>query len=204
MASTKEESAQPEFAQGEPHPHREDGIHLILQDHRVAEQLFLRYKECKNRKEKLGVADEIVKEIYLHAAVEEEILYPIVRKLNMAVADRAIKETDEVKKLLAELYQILSHSRETVELEHMDRVVKEIEEDIKKHVAEEERDIIQPLMDDLLSSREQNAKLHELIVEAKKTMRPIPQPEKSMEGKGTPEVQQFIESITAAATAKKV
>src|SRR5438874_3052762 len=58
-----------------------DVIALIKADHATVQRLFRRYKGLSSGaiKSRRNVADRIIKELSVHAAVEEDVLYPVAR-----------------------------------------------------------------------------------------------------------------------------
>ncbi len=78
-----------------------DAIEMLMTDHREVEQLFHQYEAATNNP---GVAhhaaEDIIRKLSIHAAVEEQILYPaIARELigGDEMASHAIDEHQEVK-----------------------------------------------------------------------------------------------------------
>jgi hemerythrin superfamily protein len=84
-----------------------DAIELLVSDHRTVEQLFKQYNAATNdAKVAKHTADEIVKELSIHAVIEEQVLYPTARKVlpdGDELADHALQEHQEVKELLAQV-----------------------------------------------------------------------------------------------------
>ena len=71
-----------------------DALALLKKDHQTVEKLFSRF-EKKPSKE---IADRFVRELSVHAAIEEQLFYPAVRQLAEA------EEMDEaVEKVLEAL-----------------------------------------------------------------------------------------------------
>jgi len=60
-----------------------DAIKLIKQDHDTVEGLFKRFEQAGSKayKTKRQVADRVIKELSVHAAIEEQILYPKMRQI---------------------------------------------------------------------------------------------------------------------------
>ncbi len=59
-----------------------DVCQILHQDHQEVAELFFQYSELDEdaNDEKDALADQIIKELYAHAKVEEELVYPAVRK----------------------------------------------------------------------------------------------------------------------------
>jgi hypothetical protein len=82
-----------------------DAIQLIQREHRNIEQLFKSFERAEDDVEVRGrLAREIVRELSLHAAIEEQLLYPALRNagLRRDVLD-ALEEHHAAKVTLAEI-----------------------------------------------------------------------------------------------------
>ena len=85
-----------------------DAVDLLMRDHRLVEQLFLQLDAAlaagdhANQRE---LADRILTELSVHAAVEEEVLYPAARQLPdvAGMVDRSLAEHKTLETLLAGL-----------------------------------------------------------------------------------------------------
>src|SRR5215212_4806766 len=61
--------------------HHQDAISLLTDDHRTVEQLFADYERgLQGPEAKRQVVDQIIRELSVHAAIEEAYFYPEVRK----------------------------------------------------------------------------------------------------------------------------
>jgi len=83
---------------------RADALELIASDHRAVEQLF-RALEAADPQSDIAraTAERIIRELSVHATVEEEMFYPALRTLpgGDSLADHAVDEHQELKELLA-------------------------------------------------------------------------------------------------------
>lgn len=115
-----------------------DVIALIKADHATVNQLFRRYEglgagAVKSRRR---VAERVIKELSIHAAVEEQVLYPNVRVAipnGERLVKEAIDEHQSVKKALAALDKCPPDSEE------FDKLITDIRDDVRHHVKEEEQ-----------------------------------------------------------------
>lgn len=59
-----------------------DAITLLREDHRTVEQLFKRFEKAGDRaqKTKRELVDRMIRELAVHAAIEEQIFYPAARE----------------------------------------------------------------------------------------------------------------------------
>ncbi len=114
-----------------------DVIALIKADHVAVNQLFTRYRDLGPRalKSRRRIADRVIKELSIHAAVEEQILYPKVRTAvpnGERLAKEAIDEHQSVKNLLAELDKCAPES------DQFDALMTRVRDEVRHHVKEEE------------------------------------------------------------------
>jgi hemerythrin superfamily protein len=120
----------------------QDAVELIKSDHRKVEQLFREFEEAGDRayKTKQELVGQIVEELEVHAAIEEEIYYPAVeakaRKDGKELIAEAVEEHHVVKILLGELGSMSSGD------EAFDAKVTVLMENVRHHVEEEESELL--------------------------------------------------------------
>lgn len=121
-----------------------DVLKLLKSDHDKVEKLFKDYEETTDRaiKTRRRLVDDMIEELSVHAAVEEQVLYPVARELSDDAADQALESLEEhhvVKVLLAELEKI------GPENERFHPKVTVLMENVRHHVTEEEEELF-PMM----------------------------------------------------------
>jgi hemerythrin superfamily protein len=119
-----------------------DVIDLLTNDHAAVSALFGRFKRSSKPQTKQKLANEIIHELSVHAAVEENLVYPLMRvKLDNGSdkAHHAIEEHQEVKRLLADIEKLDPGDSE------FDTTMEQVTESVRHHVAEEERDLLPEL-----------------------------------------------------------
>lgn len=82
-----------------------DAIQLLTSDHRHVETLFMEAERTGGEGRRDAV-ESIIHDLSVHAAVEEQILYPTVRESidgGERLADRSLQEHAQVKDALAQL-----------------------------------------------------------------------------------------------------
>ncbi|MDQ3991951.1 MAG: hemerythrin domain-containing protein, partial [Actinomycetota bacterium] len=59
-----------------------DAITLLKDDHRTVEELFKKYESTGTRalKSRRRIVDRIIEELSKHAAIEEQVFYPLARE----------------------------------------------------------------------------------------------------------------------------
>jgi hemerythrin HHE cation binding domain-containing protein len=111
-----------------------DAIALLKADHRKVENLFAKFKSARGAEKKQRLASEICTELTIHTIIEEEIFYPACKgAVEEGMVEEAYVEHDGAKVLVAEL-EAGSPSEE-----FYDAKVTVLSEQIKHHVAEEEK-----------------------------------------------------------------
>jgi hemerythrin superfamily protein len=127
-----------------------DGITVILNDHRNVEDFFSKYEQSTDSAEKLRLVSKIIEELTVHAAIEEQVLYPLVSERledGDELRSHAVEEHDEAREVLAALEQL------PVTDGSFDDKVRELIDEVRHHVEEEEEDLL-PKLRDRLSGKE--------------------------------------------------
>ena len=111
-----------------------DAIALLKADHRKVEELFQQFDEARRSDSKARIVEQICTELKIHTMIEEEIFYPAVKpKIDAAIVEEGVIEHDSAKVLINDLAQADPKD------DYYDAKVKVLSEEIKHHVAEEER-----------------------------------------------------------------
>jgi hemerythrin superfamily protein len=111
---------------------------LLKTDHRKVEELFEQIEKTDSKAKKQQVMKKIITELSVHASIEEQLFYPVVResiKSEEETVLEALEEHHVVKWLLAELEKM------TPSDERFDAKVKVLKEIVQHHVEEEENEI---------------------------------------------------------------
>jgi hemerythrin-like domain-containing protein len=150
-----------------------DAITLLKDDHRTVEKLFRRFEEAGDRAyvEKRKLVDRIIEELSIHAAVEEQLFYPVTRATVPAVEDTALESLEEhhiVKWTLSELEGMDPAD------ERFDAKVTVLIEHVRHHVEEEEQEFFPEVRSEL--GRTTLADLGDAMAEAREAapLRPHP------------------------------
>src|SRR5438045_4462538 len=85
-----------------------DAITLLKNDHKTVEKLFKQFEKAGDRATatKRNLVDKIIEELSIHAAIEEQVLYPAARELVPDSTDMVLESLEEhhiVKWTLSEL-----------------------------------------------------------------------------------------------------
>ena len=112
----------------------QDPIAMLRSDHRKVEELFSSFDKASSPQEKTRLTEQICTELMIHTLLEEELFYPSCKgHMEERLLAEAQVEHDGAKMLIIELQ---SGSPDDP---YYDAKVKVLSEDIKHHVAEEEK-----------------------------------------------------------------
>jgi hemerythrin-like domain-containing protein len=149
-----------------------DPVKLIKQDHRTVKKLFRSFERATGRAEKQRIAEEIIEELSVHAAIEEQLVYPLLRRgverLEQPVLN-ALEEHHAAKLVLAELDHMDADEERFAAKMHV------VREAVEMHIEEEETKLL-PRLEKLLD-REDRSRLAEALLEAKQRAPNHPHPE---------------------------
>lgn len=150
-----------------------DAITLLKDDHKTVEKLFKSYEKAGDRayKTKRDLVDQMIKELSVHAAIEEQVFYPEIRRLvpgEEADTLESIEEHHIVKWVLSELEGL------DPEHERFHAKVTVLMEQVRHHVKEEETDMFPAVRQAL--GRKQLQEIGDTMEKAKKVapLRPHP------------------------------
>ena len=112
-----------------------DAVEVLTRDHRMVEQLFRDYAAAASDTQRRAVVDILVRELSKHAALEELMVYPLVKR---AVAgaesevDHDLSEHMTMKTILAELDGVPAGD------ERMTGLLDRLQQEVAGHVRDEE------------------------------------------------------------------
>src|SRR3954451_6975081 len=150
-----------------------DAISLLKDDHKNVERLFKRFESAGDRAhvQKREIVDRIIEELAAHAAIEEQVFYPVARATVPKTEDIALESLEEhhiVKWVLSELETL------SPEDERFDAKVTVLMENVRHHVEEEEKEMFPAVRKAL--SRKDLDELGDLLARAKKVAPTHPHP----------------------------
>lgn len=123
-----------------PRPVHGDVVELILDDHRLFEELLRQLRDATQDRE--GLRDVMAKVLVAHAEAEERKVYPRLRRKDTIEPDEAEHgkhEHDEGHEALLSLLDVAEISSED-----FSEAVHELSAALQHHLDEEERDILNP------------------------------------------------------------
>lgn len=148
-----------------------DAITLLKQDHKTVEKLFRQFEKSTRPAEQRKVAQQVIKELSVHAAIEEMVFYPAVRDRVPKTEDTVLESLEEhhvVKWVLSEL--------EDMEPDHerFKAKMNVLIESVRHHVKEEESELFPDVRKEI--KRKELADLGGALEKAKKTAPTRPNP----------------------------
>jgi len=111
---------------------------MIRQDHKKVEGLFKKFEQTKGSQAKRRLAENAMTELEVHAALEEEIFYPAVKKEvdDGSMVQEALEEHQTVKQLISELKGMEEADEE------FESQFSQLIENVQHHVEEEENEML--------------------------------------------------------------
>lgn len=146
-------------------------ITLLETDHQEVDELFRRVNLSDEPESIDELTEQIVHDLSVHAAVEEQFVYPLLRAKvdgGDAMADEAIDEHQQAKRLLADLEKLDAGSADHT------KAMDELIATVRHHVEEEEGDVLPKLRDAVDASTLD--KMGDLVEQAKKVVPTHPHP----------------------------
>ncbi|MDP8988678.1 MAG: hemerythrin domain-containing protein [Acidobacteriota bacterium] len=111
-------------------------IALLKKDHDTVKGLFDQFEKAEGRPAKKKIVTQALTELKIHAALEEEIFYPAVRKpVGNDIMNEADEEHHVAKVLIAELEEMDGHE------DHYDAKFTVLAENVRHHIKEEENEV---------------------------------------------------------------
>jgi len=149
-----------------------DVIAVLKQDHREVREMFRKYKGLGPRatKSRQRIADQVVKELSKHAAAEEQVLYPGLRKLRGGdrMADHGLDEHQQVKEQLNALLRAKPDDAD------FDGLMRAVKSSVDEHVREEEGEVFPKLRREM--TKDELTQMGKLIRAAKRIAPTRPHP----------------------------
>lgn len=109
---------------------------LLKKDHDTVKELFDKFEKAEGRPAKKKIVAQALIELKVHAALEEEIFYPAVRKpVGKDVMNEADEEHHVAKVLIAELEEMDGSES------HYDAKFTVLSENVRHHIKEEEGEV---------------------------------------------------------------
>lgn len=119
-----------------------DAIDMLKHDHRMVEQLFRDYQAAASPDQRRGVVDIMIRELSKHAAVEEEMFYPLASRVLPDGESRVRRHLDQHKHLKRDLAALDGLHVQAADGTATDEALQRLQHDIARHVEQDERDLM--------------------------------------------------------------
>src|SRR5882724_2398342 len=117
-----------------PNDAEQNPIAMLKADHRKVEELFSSFETASSPQKKTQLTKQICTELMVHTLIEEEIFYPACKgHMEERLLNEAQVEHDSAKMMIIELQS------DSPDDQYYDAKVKVLSEEIKHHIAEEEK-----------------------------------------------------------------
>ncbi|HZG93747.1 MAG TPA: hemerythrin domain-containing protein [Mycobacteriales bacterium] len=158
-----------------------DALTLLKNDHKTVEKLFKRFEKAEKSggEDRKAIVDEVVRELSMHAAVEEQVFYPAVREGVEEAEDVVLEGLEEhhiVKWTLSELDGM------SADHERFNAKMSVLIESVRHHVEEEEGEMFPKVRSAL--GRKRLAEIGALMEQAKQVAPTKPHPRQPDEPPG--------------------
>jgi Hemerythrin HHE cation binding domain len=112
-------------------------VAILKKDHETVKGLFDEFEKAESQPARKKLIERALTELKIHAAIEEEIFYPAVRKhVGSDLMNEADEEHHVAKLLIAELDNIKDGD------DHRDAKFTVLAENVRHHIKEEETEVI--------------------------------------------------------------
>ena len=118
-----------------------DAIELLQSDHAEVEQMFVQIESMPESDSRTELIQGVIRELSVHAAIEEQVLYPAVREAlpdGEALVQEAIDEHQQVKETLAAIERADAPTER-------DQLLVTVMSNVRHHVEEEETELFTKL-----------------------------------------------------------
>jgi hemerythrin superfamily protein len=131
-----------------------NAIEMLREDHKKVKGLFEEFEKADGGHAKETIVENAVRELEVHAALEEEIFYPAAEEQvdEKDSIDEAREEHHVVKLLIGELKKM------SAEDERYDAKFKVLSESVKHHIEEEESELF-PKLEGKIDAEELGAEM---------------------------------------------
>jgi hemerythrin-like domain-containing protein len=152
-----------------------DAITLLKADHKNVAKLFRDFEKARKHEdpERKQLVQQMIEELSIHTAIEEEVFYPTIRREIEGIDDDVLEAFEEhhvAKWLLEELTNLPADD------ERYDAKVTVLIENVRHHVKEEEDELFPEVRDAL--SRKRLGEIGEQLESAKADAPRQPQPDR--------------------------
>lgn len=149
-----------------------DAIALLRDDHRLVKELFKDFRKAgpRAKSSRRRLADKIIRELSIHAGIEETVFYPRVRAV--------VKADDEILEALEEHHIVKTTCSELERMDASDErfgaKMAVLMENVEHHIREEEQELFATVRKEF--SRSELVEMGDEMRAAKRVVPPRPHP----------------------------
>ncbi|GAA3286736.1 MULTISPECIES: hemerythrin domain-containing protein [Dactylosporangium] len=148
-----------------------DAIVLLKDDHKTVKRLFKEFQSAEDgpAARKAEIVEQILKELTVHTYIENEVMYPEVRKLLPDLEDDVLESYEEHHVADVLCFELAAMDAED---EHFDAKVTVLIENVTHHIEEEEQEWFPKVREGLGRSQLQEIGARMLELKPKAPTRP--------------------------------
>lgn len=121
---------------------QQDAVTFLIEEHAAVERMFVEYERSQGVARRDAIAEGIVRDLRLHAAMEEQSFYPSIREI-LADGEQLVREAvEEHQQAKEELAQLEAMSTDDP---GFDSRMHKLISDVRHHVNEEEGEMLPKL-----------------------------------------------------------
>lgn len=133
-------------------------LRTLEKQHHEVDVLFERFRKNRDISKRQRILTTLVNNLTAHMAAEEEVLYPMVRKLESQGLKDGLKEHNDIRRML----EPVTSAMRTMALVKMDSLVTDLRRCVTRHVTEEEFELFPALR--IAMSEDDRVELNEKYV----------------------------------------
>ncbi len=116
-------------------------VQMLKDDHQRVRQLFQQFQQTNDQDRQQQIADQVLTELDVHAAIEEEIFYPAMRQKagggeEQQMLEEAYQEHAQAKTLIQQLRGMQASDPQ------FSTLMQQLQQDVEHHVEEEETEML--------------------------------------------------------------
>jgi iron-sulfur cluster repair protein YtfE (RIC family) len=123
-----------------------EAVRILKRDHKRIQDLFFHFEQSEDWNHKLSFAETAMNEIALHSVIEEECVYPLLEERHKKKLSKRVRHSQEEHEEIDEVMMQLANRETYDELYH--ELFATLAKKLKKHIAEEEDDLL-PALDEI-------------------------------------------------------
>jgi len=118
---------------------QQDLVDKVIADHREVEEVFKQIEQNDAPPQRRDLVEHVIAELVRHSVAEEEYLYPTARRVlpdGDKLANDKLREHSDAEWVMKRIEKTHSEDRQ------FDELVAKLIEDVRRHVQDEERDLL--------------------------------------------------------------